>query len=275
MTKSASSSRRTRCYRSRVAHELVTIAFSHYCEKARWALDRHRVPYTEHAYLPLLHMPPVALRTIGRAGRSDKHSTRFSTPLFSTHEGELITDSSDIVRWVDRHHAKGALYPSEEVAAFERELGDELGPHTRRVAYFHLLPDRALVTRMAAKNTGAAQALAFRAVAPAVIVVLRRALGIDRARAERSEAKVWAMAHRVAERIADGRPYLFGESFTAADLTFAALMAPLVAPPEYGAHLPAVEELSAEIRETIYALREHPAGALAMRLYREERRTTI
>lgn len=258
-----------------MAHELVTIAFSHYCEKARWALDRHRVPYTERAYLPLLHMPPVALRTIGRAGRSDKHSTRFSTPLFSTHEGELITDSSDIVRWVDRHHAGGALYPSEEVAAFEQELGDALGPHTRRVAYFHMLPDRALVTRLAAKNTGAAQALAFRATAPAVIAVLRRGLGVDRARAERSKAKVWAMADRVAERIADGRPFLFGDTFTAADIAFAALIAPLVAPPEYGAHLPAVEEVSVELRETIHALREHPAGALAMRLYRDERRATM
>ena len=32
---------------------LITIRFSHYCEKARWALDRGRIAYEERSHLPL------------------------------------------------------------------------------------------------------------------------------------------------------------------------------------------------------------------------------
>ena len=38
-------------------HHLITICFSHFNEKARWALDRFGVAYRESGYLPLLHMP--------------------------------------------------------------------------------------------------------------------------------------------------------------------------------------------------------------------------
>ena len=38
----------------------------------------------------------------------------------------------------------------------------------------------------------------------------------------------------VAARLEDGRRYLCGDAFTAADLAFAALAAPAIVPPEYG-----------------------------------------
>lgn len=42
--------------------KLVTIAFSHYCEKARWALDLSpwRDVYVEDAHMPAFHIPAVA-----------------------------------------------------------------------------------------------------------------------------------------------------------------------------------------------------------------------
>src|SRR5665648_147371 len=42
---------------------LVTIPISHYCEKARWALDRAGVPYRERRHLQGLHR--VAVRRAG------------------------------------------------------------------------------------------------------------------------------------------------------------------------------------------------------------------
>jgi hypothetical protein len=38
---------------------------------------------------------------------------------------------------------------------------------------------------------------------------------------------------QVDELLADGRPYICGRRFTAADVTFAALGGPMVAPPQY------------------------------------------
>jgi glutathione S-transferase len=36
-------------------NRLVTIPISHYCEKARWALDRAGVPYREEAHIQAVH----------------------------------------------------------------------------------------------------------------------------------------------------------------------------------------------------------------------------
>jgi glutathione S-transferase len=45
---------------------LITIPISHYCEKARWALDRTGVAYVNRGHMPLLHWAS----TVPRGGRS-------------------------------------------------------------------------------------------------------------------------------------------------------------------------------------------------------------
>ena len=45
--------------------ELITIPISHYCEKARWALDRAGIPYRERAHLQAIHW--FAVRRAGGA----------------------------------------------------------------------------------------------------------------------------------------------------------------------------------------------------------------
>jgi glutathione S-transferase len=34
---------------------LITIPVSHYCEKARWALTKLKLPYVEEAHMPPFH----------------------------------------------------------------------------------------------------------------------------------------------------------------------------------------------------------------------------
>ena len=252
-------------------HQLTTVCFSHFCEKARWALDRCGVPYRERGFMPLFHFPAVAMQTLGRgAGQADGASTRFSTPLLRTPDGELICDSSDIVAYVDRTFAGGALDTGGE-GALDRKLSQDLGPHTRRVVYFYLLERPHLLDALAEHNVGRLQALAFRPLRDVVARAIKKSLGVHSRGAARSEEKTRACADDVAARLADGRPYLMGERFTAADLSFAALFAPAVAPPEYGAWLPPVEQLPDGARRLVDDMREHPAGRFAARIYATER----
>ena len=65
---------------------------------------------------------------------------------------------------------------------------------------------------------------------------------------------------------------MFGERFTAADLTFAALAAAVVAPPGYGTPLPQLDVLPEPVARDVRAFREHPAGAFALRMFRDHRR---
>ena len=105
-------------------HELITIPISHYCEKARWALDRAGVPFRERAHLQVLHWWPVR-----RAGG------RWTAPVLVCPDGRALPDSSDILSFADAEGAR--LFPagSEEVRVLEREFDDRLGPHGRRWMY--------------------------------------------------------------------------------------------------------------------------------------------
>ncbi|HEY9709734.1 MAG TPA: hypothetical protein V6D48_16125, partial [Oculatellaceae cyanobacterium] len=60
----------------------------------------------------------------------------------------------------------------------------------------------------------------------------------------------------VSDRLADGRKYLVGDCFSAADLAFVSLSAPGLLPPQYGGHLPELNQLPNEMVEQIQILRE-------------------
>ncbi|MGK4003543.1 glutathione S-transferase family protein [Sorangium sp. So ce1036] len=256
---------------------LITIPFSHYCDKARWALDRAGVPYREEGHLPLAHALP-ALRAGGRR----------TVPVLVTRSGALA-DSTDILRYLDAFVPAGrALFPRApgalraEVASLEDRFDRDLGPATRRVVYFHLLPDEAAAFSLMARSFRSPEGGAaapppwfgprmFRAYFPVARAVMRRAMRIDAASAERSRGEIRAAFDAVNERLRDGRPFLAGDRFSAADLTFAALAAPVLLPEHHPVPLPELAGLPAALRALVEALRAEPAGAFGLRMYREQR----
>ena len=62
-----------------------------------------------------------------------------------------------------------------------------------------------------------------------------------------------------------------GERFTAADLTVASLLAPVLVPESYGAKLPPLDALPSELRAVVEETRATRTGAQVMRVYAEER----
>lgn len=258
-------------------YKLITIAISHYNEKARWGLDRFSLAHTESGYMPLLHFLPVAWATRGGSdAKQDRVSSRFSTPVLIRPEGEPICDSSRILRYLDASYRgdRPSLYSSPACEELERDLHDGLGAHSRRLAYFYLLGDSKLVAGLARKNVGRLQTGLFRALMPVGSVALKRSLKIDEERAARSRVKVLESFDRVGAMLGDSRPYLLGDTFSAVDISFACMAAPslLVSHEEgYGAHLPGIDEVPTAAREFSLALRTSPAGMHAMRMFRDER----
>jgi glutathione S-transferase len=104
-----------------------------------------------------------------------------------------------------------------------------------------------------------------------VRIAISRYLGVDDTSAAAALRSVDRVFDDIAHRVADGRRFLLGNRFTAADLTFAALSAPMLLPAGYGSPLPPPEAMPAPAARQIRRLRAHPAGEFADRLYREER----
>jgi glutathione S-transferase len=258
-------------------HELTSIAFSHYVEKARWALDRFAVPYVDRRYLPLFHFAGVFKAHRGTRGRADKASSRFSTPVLKTPDGDVLCDSAEIVRYVsDRFAAPGErLYDLPEAAEIERQLHDDLGPHTRRVAYGALFADPSLLRDIARRNVDRVQSRSFSVVLPFVVQSMRKVLDVNDASVARSLQTARREMDAISARLSDGRPYLVGDRFSAADLAFACMAAPSVFPAEYSAWLPPLERLPSEARALVEEMRQTPAGQYALRMFREERRRVL
>jgi glutathione S-transferase len=93
---------------------------------------------------------------------------------------------------------------------------------------------------------------------------------IDAAGLEGSRARVDEVFADVGRRLDDGRPYLTGDRFTAADLTFAAFASILVFPEQLTRYLP-MEFLPPASRALADAYRATRAGAFALRMYEQER----
>lgn len=239
---------------------LITIPFSHFCEKARWGLDRTGVPYVERGYLPMLHIPFVKL-----AGGSRM------VPVLRSAEG-AVADSTAILRWCDAHGA--ALWPeahADEVARWEDAFDTTLGVDARRLAYGHVLDHLAYMDPLVARTTPAWQRQVFRLIRPMALGGIRRGLRIDATGMARSLARLEATFAAVGAALSDGRPYLVGGRFSAADLTFAALSAPVLLPPALAHLYGAPADVPDAFAALIARLRDTPAGAHALRMYAEER----
>lgn len=109
---------------------------------------------------------------------------------------------------------------------------EHLGAYARRLAFYEAGRDREQMAAVADRITPGIAARLGRATAPVTsgFAALRYRAGSASA-AEDARGHVLA-ALDLLEHELDGRDYLVGDGFTVADLTAAALMSPLVLPPE-------------------------------------------
>src|SRR4051812_2949036 len=90
---------------------LITIPISHYCEKARWALERVGIPYREERHVQGIHQ--LAARHAGGG---------ITVPVLVTPDG-VLRESAEILAWVDkRTPPEHRLFPAEPGARSEVEL---------------------------------------------------------------------------------------------------------------------------------------------------------
>jgi glutathione S-transferase len=251
---------------SLMPHTLVTMPFSHFCEKARWALEAAGVTFREEGHCPLMHR--LAVRRVG--GRQ-------SVPVLAVEGGPTLDDSPLIVQYADARapdHRK--LLPSDaagrdQAFALERQLDVDFAPHVRRIIYFHVLPRRELALELFRVDAPPREHAVARVAFPLLRAAMRRFMRIHEPGMRRSQAAVLRILDAVGERLRDGRPYLLGDRFGATDIAFAAFAAPMVLPPEHPKVRISIESVPASLAGEIRATQEHPAGVFALRLYRDHR----
>lgn len=246
---------------------LYTIPFSHYCEKARWALEYAGVPFEERGHAPAINRFATA-----RFGGT-------TVPLF-VRGTTVLADSTDIVALADREASSSdrRLLPDEpdaleDALALEDRFDRRMGVASRAWAYTYFLPEIDKLIPYATQGVPWIQATLLRPMRGALAAIIRRGLRIGPSTREWARTRIQEDLDFVGERLADGRSYLVGDKLSTADVTFAALAAPALFPEAYGGPLPPISELSVPMADEVKRFRDTPAGAFALRIYRQHRRS--
>jgi glutathione S-transferase len=212
---------------SRDQPTLWHIAISHYSEKVRWALDYKSVEHERRTAPPGMHIAVALWLTGGRA---------FTFPILEL-DGRQIGDSSAIIAALEQRFPEPRLYPSdpeERRRALELEefFDEQLGPHARRLPFYEAGRDSELVDQITARVAPKLHARLGRALVPygRAFTAVRYGAASSHA-AETSRRKIIAALDRLEAELGE-HDYLAGGRFTVADLTAAALLYPIVRPPE-------------------------------------------
>lgn len=206
---------------------LYVFAISHYCEKARWALDHGGIAYRLHHTMPGLNRR-IAKKLGASAG---------SLPFLATPSG-AIAGSSAIMDWAEANRSADSVSLTgndpEAARAVEQRLDEVTGVHVRCFYYSDALfsdPQsvRPIFSRGLPLIQRMAVTLGWSQIVPRMIAGMN--LGPDQGK--QSGEIVRSELDWLDGLLADGRPYLGGDCFSRADMTAASLLAPLASPPEH------------------------------------------
>lgn len=238
-------------------NHLITIGVSHYCERARWALQRAGLPFEETAYAPLIHLRGTRLKGYGQ-----------QVPILETRDG-VIEGSDKIQAFADPAAAGLDL----DIA---RSIEGPLGGATRRWTYGYLMQKPASFRHaMGLCSSSSLGAKGARLGAPVIAAAIRKLLKIDAAGVERSRAKIDQVFEAVGSILKE-QPFLSGQEFGALDLAFASLGAPAVFPSDYGAGFLPPESVHLELlpdaaKDQVRRWRETRAGQHILTSYATHR----
>ena len=188
-------------------------------------------------------------------------------------DGEIIPDSTRILERLEELRPDPALYPADPAVrrrAVELEdfFDEQLGPHLRRALFFEALDHTDFSVALFTTGENARTRALYGASFPVGRALMRLSMGIDAPRAAASRQKVESALDRL-ERELEPSGYLAGDAFSIADLSAAALLAPVVMPPEfpYVFPLPLPDSVAA-YRDT---LARRSAFSWAAEMYRRHR----
>jgi glutathione S-transferase len=237
------------------------IPLSHFSEKVRWTLDYKRIAHRRRV---------LGADYLIRAWRATGRGT---LPILFL-EGRAIGDSTLIIAALEERYPEPPLYPDDAAArgralALEDYFDEQLGPALRAAfvgPLFRHDPELAL----GALTTGMPDK-AYERLRPLLRVFpafYRFRHKISDAKLDADRATVSAALDRI-EQERRGRAYLVGDAFTVADLTAAAMMSPILQPPEI--QYPLRIELPSYLQDYRATLLEHPATDWASGIYRQHR----
>lgn len=240
-------------------------------ELGLWLLDHYQVDYQLLPY-SLVFIGPALWWKTRQSGlptfKSDSVTLAGPKPIVYLFESQCAAGNRLLPKDDDLCQQVWATWPN---------YFDTLGNAVAIWSYYNLLPNKSVMIGPLTWGVSSLERWVVQLLYPLLRSNLTKTLGLSAQTAEASMLTIRQTFQQVADRLSDGRPYLFGSSMTLADLCFAANAAPIVIPPEgYGGppapgSLPTFENLPESMKPFVSEMRQHPAGLFALRMYHQHR----
>ena len=236
--------------------------FSHFNEKARWALNFKGIKHRRESYLPGPHMPAIK-----------KLTGKTQVPVLQTSDS-VIPDSAAIIDYLETSYPTPPLYPASaeakaEALALQSRFDADLGPAARTVVFSVLVEEGGYLCAMFARKAAAPKRWLYRATYPLAKGMIAKGNGTtDPANVARSFELIERTLDEIAAKV-HPRGYLVGNEFSVADLSAAALLAPLSDPQHPDMARP--KPVPASVAALLSKYTEHPAIAWVSRMYAQHR----
>jgi glutathione S-transferase len=233
---------------------------------ARWLLQRAGIAYVEEMHAPLLHV----IATLSVNGGLEAPVIVTSTEIWRPLVG--VINAIDAVSPEGRRvYGETSRARSENQALLNEVLAD-VGSPVRQFMYNRILPMRSVMEPVATAGAPLWERLCVSWFYPIWRRLLAQALGISPQVVAAAPGLIWSGFDRVEAALRDrGGPFLGGESPCGVDIVIAAMLAPVVMPPEYGGRLPPFDQLPADLQAFVTEARSRIAGHYVLRVYREAR----
>ncbi|MEM9349524.1 MAG: glutathione S-transferase N-terminal domain-containing protein [Pseudomonadota bacterium] len=229
---------------------LHTFAISHFSEKARWGLDWAGVDYELRPSIPLLHIRNARRLRVPAS----------SVPILELND-QAIQGSASILDWAS---ANGDLpNGAEEVEArVDGDLGRSIIPYFYGEA---AVEQPAIIPPLFHPGLTPFRRTLFNQSWPFVRRLMIAGMRLGPERRERARARIEGELDWLDTNLADGRPFYAGDKPGRGDIAAAALLAPLLCPPEHPTY--ADLKLPPKMASECTAWAERPSFAHVKRMY--------
>lgn len=236
--------------------------YSHFNEKARWALDWKRVPHRRVSHLPGPHMRAIK-----------KLSGQTATPVLDL-GGEIVAGSAQIIDVLEQRFPVAALYPEDpEQRARALEIqswfDDEIGPKLRRALFSVMLDEPGYLCAMFSSGHSAPVRAFYRASFPLARGLIRKGNGVTSQAAIDEGFEATRTGFEFVAKHAGPGGHLVGDAFSVADLAAASLLAPAVNPSHPDMRKP--EPIPTRMQGFLARWADHPGAAWVLDQYQRNR----
>jgi glutathione S-transferase len=245
--------------------KLYQFPISHYCEKARWALQ------FKNAVFEQINLPP-GLHKIMIKRKAPSAKSPITVPLL-TAGAEVIQGSGPIISYIDRMILEKPLgfsdrHLQEQSAELEFFLDETIATLLRSIAYNMLLKDRKYLISFWSMDGPFYTRAWLTLTIPYLARLIKQMYKTDPGHVAEYQDRFNAGMDRL-DRVCESHRFMVGDRFSRADLTLAAILAPLNFPKEHPYPNPA--PLPDELQRFCEEHSRRPTLIRVSELYREYR----